>query len=49
MDKHNMIEHFQKFDGWGKNLLPLSFSQLNEFALNDMRRRIQSSQEDTSL
>jgi len=27
-----MIEHFQKFDGWGKNLLPLSFSQLNEFA-----------------
>ena len=27
-----MIEHFQKFDGWGKSLLPLSFSHLNEFA-----------------
>ena len=27
-----MIEHFQKFDGEGKSLLPLSFSHLNEFA-----------------
>ena len=25
-----MIEHFQKFDGEGKSLLPLSFSHLNE-------------------
>ena len=27
-----MIEHFKKFDGEGKSLLPLSFSHLNEFA-----------------
>ena len=27
-----MIKHFQKFDGEGKSLLPLSFSHLNEFA-----------------
>jgi len=27
-----MIEHFKKFDDYGKGLLPLSFSHLNEFA-----------------
>jgi hypothetical protein len=27
-----MIKHFEKFDDYGKGLLPLSFSHLNEFA-----------------
>ena len=27
-----MIEHFEKFNDYGKGLLPLSFSHLNEFA-----------------
>ena len=27
-----MIKHFKKFDDYGKGLLPLSFSHLNEFA-----------------
>ena len=33
-----MIEHFKKFDGGGKkDLLPLSFSQLTEFAFHRER------------
>jgi hypothetical protein len=32
MGGQDMIKHFEKFDDYGKGLLPLSFSHLNEFA-----------------